>query len=148
MTSVQTGIWLDYRDAYVISIADNGEVNLRHFRSDIHHQETKGGSRSDSPWGPQFSPADKTNLERDKHDEHRFFQKIIESIAPDTEEIVVFGPAEAKKGLKKAIEDIKHYKPRLCAVLPSDYLSQNEMVALMRDYFANQGQYVVHYKEE
>ncbi|HNM25534.1 MAG TPA: hypothetical protein PKL15_08900 [Saprospiraceae bacterium] len=147
MTTVQTGIWLDFRDAYVITITDNGEANIRHFRSEIHHEETKGGSRSKSPWGPQFSPADDVNLERDKHAEHRYFQKIIESIGPDTEEIVIFGPAEAKIGLKKAIEGIKHYKPRLCGVLPSDYLSQNEMVALMRDFFVHPGQYLVHYKE-
>lgn len=138
MKQVKTGIWLDFKDAYVISFDENGEHAVRHFRSEVVHEATKGGSRSKTPYGPQFSPPDDNNLEREKHEEHRYFQQILESVNPDTEGIVIFGPAQAKLGLKKAIEGIKHYKPRLYAVLPSDYISQNEMVALMRDFFQNE----------
>lgn len=148
MNKIQTGIWLDYRDVFLISLIDEAQPKVQHFRSEIHHQATKGGSRSKTPWGPQFSPPDDTNLERDKHAEQHYFQKIIEHISPETEEIVIFGPAQAKVGLKKAIQQIKHYKPQLRAVLPSDYLTENEMIALMRDFFVHPEKYVVQEKEE
>ncbi len=148
MNKLKTGIWLDFRDAYVISLGDDAQAKVHHLHSEIHHQATKGGSRSKSPWGPQFSPPDDVNLERDKHAEHHYFQQIIGNIDPETEEIVIFGPAEAKIGLKKAIEAIKHYKPQLSAVLPSDYLTQNEMIALVRNFFVHPEQYLVKDKEQ
>ena len=146
MNKLKTGIWLDFRDAYVIALGDDAQADVQHLHSEIHHQATKGGSRSKSPWGPQFSPPDDVNLERDKHAEHHYFQQIIGKINPETEEIVIFGPAEAKIGLKKAIQSIKHYKPQLAAVLTWEYLTQNEMIALMRDFFVNREKYLVHDK--
>lgn len=143
MNKLKTGIWLDFRDAYIITLGDDAQAMVHHLHSEIHHQATKGGSRSKSPWGPQFSPPDDNNLERDKHAEHHFYRQIIGNINPETEEIVIFGPAEAKIGLKKEIESIKHYKPQLTAVLTWEYLTQNEMIALMRDFFVNREKYVV-----
>lgn len=139
----QTGIWLDFKEAYLVTFQEN-EANpaVKHLRSEVEHRATKGGSRSKSPWGPQFSPPDNKDLERDKHAEHHYFQRILENIAPDADDIVIFGPAQAKLGLKKEIEDIKHYHPHLRGVLPSDYLSQNEIVALMRDFFKDPDAYL------
>ncbi len=138
----QIGIWLDFKDCYIVTLAQEGDALVKHLRSDVEHRATKGGSRSKSPWGPQFSPPDKKDLERDKHAEHHYFQQILEHIAADTDEIVIFGPAQAKLGLKKEIESIKHYHPRLRAVLTSDYLSENEMVALVRDFYINPDNYL------
>jgi hypothetical protein len=55
-------------------------------------------------------------------------------VQPDTEELIIFGPAQAKFGLQKEIEHIKHYKPVLLRTLLSEYLMQNEMVVLMRTF--------------
>lgn len=139
MKQVKTGIWLDFKDAYIVSIDENGSAAVLHIESEVTHPATKGGSRSKTPWGPQFAPPDDTNMERAKHEEHRFFQQILKDIAPGTSEIVIFGPAQAKIGLKKEIEQIKHYPARLHAVLPSDYITQNEIVALVKDYYIRQG---------
>jgi len=148
MKKTQTGIWLDFKDAYIISFNEESEPAVKHLRSKVHHQATKGGSHSKSPWGPQFSPPDDNNLERDKHAEHHYFQQILEDIDPLTDEIVIFGPAQAKLGLKKEIEHIKHYKPQLLGVLPSDYLTHNEMVVLMRNFFNNPGEHIKSEEEE
>lgn len=148
MKKVQTGIWLDFREAYIITFTGEGDAAVKHLRSEVEHHATKGGSRSKSAWGPQFSPPDLKDLERDKHAEHHYFQKILENIGPDTDDIVIFGPAQAKLGLKKEIESIKHYKPRLLGAFPSDYITHNEMVVLMRDFFMDPGQYAHDKNEE
>lgn len=147
MNNLQTGIWLDFRDAYLISMGDDAQMNVHHIHSKIHHHATKGGSRSKAPWGPQHSPADDTSLEQDNHTEQQYFQEIIQNLSPQTEDLVIFGPAEAKIGLKKAIEQIKHFKAKVCAMLPSDYLTPNEMTALIREYFLHPEKYLVHDKE-
>ncbi len=147
MKKIQTGIWLDFKDAYIVTF-NEGEAATKHIRSEIKHQATKGGSHSKSPWGPQFSPPDNSNLERDKHAEHHYFQQILEAVNPLTDEIVIFGPAQAKLGLKKEIEHIKHYKPQLLGVFPSDYATQNEMVVLMRDFFKNPDEHIKNKEEE
>lgn len=148
MKQVKTGIWLDYKDAYLISFDENENASVQHIHSEVTHPATKGGSRSKTPWGPQFAPPDNTNLERAKHEEHHYFQQILEKIAPDTDDLVIFGPAEAKLGLKKEIERIKHYHPRLRAVLSSDYISQKEMVVLVRNFFENPQAFIKSEEEE
>lgn len=144
----QTGVWLDFKDAYIITFNEEGNAAVKHIRSKVRHQATKGGSRSKSPWGPQFSPPDDTNLERAKHEEHHYFQQVLEHISANTEDIVIFGPAQAKLGLKKEIEDIKHYKPKLLGALPSDYLAQNQIVVLMKDFFINPDNYLKEKEKE
>lgn len=142
MKVVQTGIWLDFRDAYLISFDEEKNSNVIHIHSNVTHPATKGGHRSKTRWGPQYAPPDSNNLERAKHEEHHYFQEILKHIDSDIEDIVIFGPAEAKIGLKKEIESIKHFHPRLRAVLPSDYMTQNEMVALFRNFFENPQDYL------
>lgn len=137
MNKINTGIWLDYKGAYIVTIDGDGQVSVQYILSEVEHHASKGGSRSKTPWGPQFSPGDKNNLERDKHAEHHYYENVLENIRPDTDNIVVFGPAEAKIGLKKTIQAIKHYKPQLRDVLTAGHLSQNEIVVLVRDYFKN-----------
>lgn len=138
MSNTHTGIWLDFKEAFIVTIDESGQSTVQHLSSEVEHLAVKGGSRSKSPWGPQFSPADKNTLEREKHAEKQYFEKIIENISPETDDIVIFGPAEAKTGLKKAIGEIKHYKPRVRAVLSAGYPSQNEIVVLIRDFFIDQ----------
>ena len=138
MNKINTGIWLDFREAYIVTIDEDGQSAIQHLPSKVEHHASKGGTRSKTPWGPQYSPGDHNYLERDKHAEHHYYENILENIRPDTDNIVIFGPAEAKIGLKNAIQEIKHYKPQLRDVLTADYLTQNEIVVLVRDFFKNQ----------
>ncbi|MCC6413158.1 MAG: hypothetical protein IT270_15960 [Saprospiraceae bacterium] len=148
MKKKQSGIWLDFQDAYIINLKGEGDAEVLHIHSDVHHQATKGGSRSKSPWGPQFSPPDINNLERDKHAEKQYFEDILKHIETDTDELVIFGPAQAKIGLKKAIEHIKHYHPHIEEILPSDYLTERERVAWVKKYFKKRAEEKAKEEEE
>ena len=136
-----TGIWLDFKDAYIVNISKGKQTGMQHLRSGVEHKAVKGGTRSKTPWGPQYSPSDKSVLEKEMRDEQRYFEEIIRAIPDDTEALVIFGPAEAKIGLKKAIEDIKHFSPTFYGALSADYMTQNQIAALFRDFFANPEQY-------
>jgi len=130
MKKIHASIWLDFKDAYIISTINEGAATVKHIHSDVRHPATKGGSHSKSPWGPQLSPSDNKDVEREKHAEHHYFQQILEHISPNMDDLVIFGPAQAKVGLKKEIERQKNYHSTLLAVLPANYLTQNEIVGV------------------
>ena len=133
----QVGIWLDYREAYVIELpSSRGDApTIKHLRSDIVPGVPKGGSRSKTPWGPQAGPSENGFEDRRHREEKAYFEKVIHEVAPDTNELVIFGPAEAKFGLQNAIEAIKHYHPRLLGVFPADSMTENQIVAGIKEYF-------------
>lgn len=148
MKKKQSGIWLDFQDAYIINLTVDDQVEVKHIHSDVHHAASKGGTRSKAPWGPQFSPGDHNFLERDKHAEKQYFEDVLKHIDTDTDELVIFGPAQAKVGLKKAIEQIKHYHPHIEEILPSDYLTENERVAWVKKYFKKRAEEKAKEEEE
>ena len=70
---INTGVWLDFKGAYLVTIDADGQASVQYLVSDVKHPASKGGTRSKTPWGPQFSPGDKNNLEREKHAERHQF---------------------------------------------------------------------------
>lgn len=134
----QTGIWLDYKEAYLISFdPDKGsdEPVIRHLRSRIEWGVPKGGSRSKTPWGPQGGINERSFMERRQQEEKAYFERIIEAIDPETDELFIFGPAEAKQGLRHAILSIKHFRTAIAGFETADSMTLNQMVARVRDFF-------------
>jgi hypothetical protein len=135
----QTGIWLDLRNAYLINLPEemhsNDEVEVIHLSSEIEETSATGGTRSKAPWGPQGGDPQRTAQERRHHEEGDYFEVIINTINPDTEELVLFGPSEAKHGLNNAIGKKTHYQPKIMGVEGADQMTQHQMVAWVRTFF-------------
>ncbi len=133
----RTGIWLDYKEAFVIPLFDEmeGQPAIRHIVAEIDMGATKGGIAPKVPYGPQGGVSEREMLDRRKHQEKIYFEKILKEIDPVTDELFIFGPAEAKLGLKKIMEQIKHYRPAVLEVRTSDKLTRNQMVAEVRKFF-------------
>ncbi len=134
----QSGIWVDVRKACIINLVEHGEdfeTTVHHLGSDIEESTAKGGSRSKTPWGPQGGVTDRHLEERRHHEEKHFFEAIIEAVDPETDELVIFGPSKAKHGLLNAIEDHKHYHPKVVGVESADQMTEHQMEAWVRTYF-------------
>lgn len=134
----QIGIWLDYKEAWLVAMDQEkgGAPEVQHIESEIEWGVAKGGARSKTPWGPQGGISESAHEARRKQEEKRYFESIIKAIDPTTDEIAIFGPAEAKQGLKHAMEAIKNYRPQIVAVESADSMTQNQMLAKIRDFFA------------
>ena len=132
----QTGIWLDLRDAWVITlpVEQDGEVVVEHVPSHIEESTPLGGSRSKTPWGPQGFSNQRSIEERRHLEEKRFFNKILEHIDPSTEELVVFGPSEGKYGLENLLE-AQHHTPKIMGVVTADKMTQHQMTAWVRVFY-------------
>lgn len=134
----QSGIWIDTRNAWIIDLfsADNSlEPSLRHIHSDIEEGTAKGGSRSKSPWGPQGGINENRVEERRRHEEKSFFEEIIAALDPETDELIIFGPSQAKHGLLNELQSHKHLRMELKGVESADHLSEPQMEAWVRKYF-------------
>ena len=133
--SKQTGVWLDYREAFIID--PNGEEGggVQHIVSEVEDYHVWGGARTRQPWGPMDKTSEGKYLERFKHQAKNYFGKIKEVVA-EADELYIFGPAEAKNGLEKTLSQDKGFKARLVAVEKADSMTRNQMIARVREFFA------------
>ncbi len=132
----QTGIWLDLRNAWVINlpVVQDGEIVVQHISSGIEENAAIENTRMGTTWGPHGGNNQHTVEERRHHEEKHFFSNILKHIHPSTEELVIFGPSEAKIGLEKMLEDI-HNAPKLMGVETTDRMTEHQMEAWVRNYF-------------
>ena len=132
----QIGIWLDCKEAFVIEL-NNAEASVLHIPSEVEDFHVKGGSRTRQPWGPMDKTSDTKYLGRRETQLKHYYNRIMEK-AGDADELFVFGPAEAKKGLEKAINTSKAFRPQLLSTETADSMTQNQMVARVRTFFGGQ----------
>ncbi len=133
----QIGIWLDFKEAWVVILEEqeNSAPEVRHIQSEIEWGVPKGGSRSKAPWGPHMAVNEQAFLARRKQAEKQYFEAILGAIDPQADELMIFGPAEAKVGLQQLIKNIKHFHPQVKSVHPADSMTQNQIVAAVKDFF-------------
>lgn len=132
----QTGIWLDLRNAWIINlpIEHDGEIVVDHITSEIEESAAVGGTRSRTPWGPQGGDNQRSIEERRHHEEKHYFTSILRHVQPGTEEVVIFGPSEAKHGLNNLFAS-QHVHPQIVGVEAADHMTQHQMTAWVRNYF-------------
>lgn len=132
----KTGIWLDSNNAFIVTILGTKEM-VKRIESNVEHYHIHGGSGSSTPYSPQDAVSESKLLERKKHQEKSYFNKIRLEL-DDVHVIAIFGPAETKIGLKKAL--LKHMKLRdkIIHVEAADHMTENQMKMLIRNFFKMQ----------
>jgi len=129
-----TGIWLDTNQAIVVEIKDGNESFFT-IPSNIEHFHVTGGSGTRFKGGPKDVVQDSKYTERKKHQMKRYFNKIIDQIQ-GTDALMIFGPADTDKMLKKEIETFhKELDRKVVLIKKVDSMTLNQTVALVRDSF-------------
>ncbi|MBX2871028.1 MAG: hypothetical protein KTR30_02985 [Saprospiraceae bacterium] len=127
------GIWLDYRNAYIIYLQED-KAAVEELISTVEDFHPAGGSTSKTPWGPQDNIKEKKYLERKKQQLQRYFQAIIQKIQTG-DQLYIFGPAEAKLGLQKALDSNRNLAVNLHAVETADQMTLNQKIAQVKGFF-------------
>jgi hypothetical protein len=132
----QTGIWLDFKQAFIIELIGEAAPIVHKVLSEVDTSHLKGGSRTGgTPWGPMMNVSESAHLERRKLQEKQYFEKLMEAVQ-DTDELVVFGPGEAKEGLLKTVKEHNGpFHPHLRAVNTAGFLTPNQKIAYVREFF-------------
>ena len=136
------GIWLDRREAFVVSISTStvsgfgDQEMIERIESDIERRvRLSGGSRSKkTPYGPQDISVDGKQEDRIKHQLRRYYKEIVRRIS-DADQILIFGPGEAKTELKKEIEKSKQLAGRIKKIESADKMTKKQIAAKVRTFF-------------
>ena len=129
-----TGIWIDKKEAKVISIKGNAE-QIQVIDSNIESYNIKGGSGTKVKGGPQDVVQDSKYLEREKHQMKSFFEEIVPSIEK-AETVVIFGPAQMGSKLHKELsENHSTLSNKVKSVEKADSMTDKQLIAWVKTYF-------------
>ena len=130
-----TGIWIDHESAVIVMIADTNQTT-RHIASNVEKQQSRiNGSRPGTSFEPQQLAADGARERKYKEHMKRFYDEVI-AVVKDSGSVMVMGPGEAKGEFCKRM-DHEHRSGKVVAMETVDKMTDNEIVAKVREYFAN-----------
>ncbi len=130
--SKNVGVWLDKEKAYVISV-NGGNHRIEKVESNVETRvRYEGESKSFSGRGGALFNPSKKRTKRIKHQLSQYLTDVLHRLS-DADNVFIFGPAETKNELKKALIKRKD-KPAIC-LESADKMTQNQMVARVKDYF-------------
>jgi hypothetical protein len=130
-----TGLWIDHRQAVIVSITDEGET-IKRINSGIERKvRLSGGSRtSKTPYGPQQVSVDGKQEERIKRQLRQYYRAILRRIQ-DANKILIFGPGEAKTEFKKEMEKSGELAAKKITVETADKMTERQIAASVRQFF-------------
>ena len=127
------GIWLDYRDAYIVFINNDSEKTL-HLTSHIDESHPVGGSGTSTPYGAQEAISETKYLNRRQQQEKQYYLSIIEKLSP-RDGIYIMGPSQAKIGLEQEMSKKPGQAGEILAVESCNRITDNQIKAKVRDFF-------------
>ena len=130
------GLWIDRRNAVIVSITDEGET-IERVKSNVERKvRLSGGSRTaKTPYGPQQVAVEGKQEDRIKRQLREYYQEIIRRIQ-DANQILILGPGEAKIEIKKEIQKSRELALRKISVEPADKMTEKQIAAKVRQFFA------------
>lgn len=136
----QTGMWIDGSKAVIISLVDGKEQIERveaEIENRVHHF---GEGNSGVRMGDRHLVPEKRFNERERHQLDNYLEAVLTKVK-GADELYVFGPAETRVALQRKLDTDKSYKDlaqRLRAVEPADSMTNNQIVARVKEFFRNQ----------
>jgi len=129
------GLWLDHRQAVMVSITDDAET-IERIDSDIERKvRLSGGSRTaKTPYGPQQVSVDGKQEERIKRQLRQYYRVILRR-TQDANKILIFGPGEAKTELKKEMEKSRELAAKKITLEAADKMTERQIAARVRQFF-------------
>ena len=130
----QTGIWLDKEKAIIINLSE-GKHTIKYLESNITIRERiPGEGKKFGKFGSQFLSLENKRKNRIKKQTVKYLKKIVLEIK-NSDEIVLFGPAEMKTDLEKVILENSKISSKLLAVRTADSMTENQLVAWVKEYY-------------
>ena len=132
---IQTGIWIDSSKAIIVTL-DGGKEKISEIESDLenkmyHEKEGNKGTFS----GSHHSNTENKFEERRKNETNHFLKNVLSQIKL-TDELYIFGPAEAKIKLEQKINTDKSFDTsKLKMVETADSMTTNQIVAKVKKFY-------------
>jgi len=132
----KTGIWLDQKEASIITLADDS-FQKKTIYSDIETRERfEGEKKQFGRFGDQYLNNEQSKSNRISEQTNRYLNAILSELK-NTDELFLFGPAQTKVKLEKAILNNPDLSSKLKEILNAEKMSENQKVAYVKKYFNN-----------
>ncbi len=129
------GIWLDSKNAIILSISAN-EEKIYKVNSNVESRvRYKGESKTYTRMGKLYIDSRKNKEERKLHQLKNYFNEI-RNYMHDASEIYITGPAQAKIMFKEELKSDKRLFGKIRAVESSDSMTEKMIAAKIRKYFS------------
>jgi hypothetical protein len=130
----RTGIWLDKEQAIIINLSE-GKHTIKYLESNITTRERFAGEgKRFGRFGNQFISMESKKRNMVKNQSEEYLKNIISEIK-NVDKVVLFGPAEMKIQLEKAILGNNLVSNKLISVEPADNMTENQLVAWVKGYY-------------
>lgn len=137
------GIWIDHTKAVIVFAAAD-QVTAKTVESAVGpHARYSGRAKYPTPGGSQDGRGEKKYEARFRQELDRYYDEVIGLVAPvgqgdqagRPEEILIFGPGEAKLELRERFGRNKALSERLLEVETADKLTEAQIVAHVKERF-------------
>ncbi|MCH7412572.1 hypothetical protein MM213_03670 [Belliella sp. R4-6] len=140
MNYKSVGVWLDQSKAHFIGYQDGEATFIESLISPHERIKREEGEVSDTA---RFSPNPsvlsnneyrKNNIAQNELNE---YYKMLEDKIGKFEDVLLFGPGTAKDQFKNRIAENKAFKEKWISVQNSDKMTDNQLLAFVRDFYKN-----------
>jgi hypothetical protein len=133
MMKTLAGLWIDHREAVIVLVAEKGQ-ETRRIKSHVEKQLRRSGRWSSrAAFEAQMVPADDFREREYMGHLANYYDEVI-SCLRGAEEILLFGPGEAKSELKKRIERDK-LDLRITGFETSDKMTERQISQKVRRHY-------------
>jgi stalled ribosome rescue protein Dom34 len=130
----QTGVWLDKNKALIVTLENDTET-LQRVTSDIDHYHEQDSLGNYVERNPLNIINESSILNKKKQQLKTYFKNIV-SVIENTDELVIFGPAETNKKFSKELNDsYPNLSVCLKGVKKADSMTDNQVRAWVRDFY-------------
>ena len=130
----QSGVWVDAKKAIVIKIKDEDNT-FKVIDSGIETREREEGEgKKFGRFAKQFVSFEKSKQRRISEQEKKYFKNILKEIE-NSDDLVLFGPANVKHRLEKELHSHKGFKVNILGVEDADSMTDNQITAWVKKYY-------------
>jgi len=133
----QIGLWIDHRKAVIVKIAKEGETTQVIESNVERHAHFSVHPGVGEPHGSRAGAPEDTRERHFDGELAKYYEQVIATIR-DAEEILIFGPGEAKGELKARLER-DGLASRIVGVETADKMTDPQIVAKVRERVAGIG---------
>lgn len=123
MKTKQIGIWMDHANANLMELT-SGNMETKTINSTFTHQEKEN----------TLHKGEKALHHKEQHEQLAYYKEIA-SVIKDYEEVLLFGPTNAKTELLNLLKADRHFDKINIETRQVDKMSENQQHAFVKEYF-------------
>ncbi|OMP77676.1 hypothetical protein [[Flexibacter] sp. ATCC 35208] len=117
------GIWMDHASANLMEMIGS-EMKIKTINSKFTHEEKK----------ETLHKGEKAMHHKEQHEESAYYKEIA-AVIESYDEVLIFGPTEAKTELVNVLKTDHHFDNKKIESMQADRMTENQQHAFVKKYF-------------